>query len=433
MQFTRHLKTIKIYALTILILSLAISTSGKNLISSNKSNSQSSTNIITKSSENNQKSVPSFLQSRLEAVHNPPQSSEIKNTFDKYLAIKMLLDLGRYLIRNFQNHEKYLTYNKCIGSIKDNLPSFEPHLKIFWSEMHRISKNEEATELKNKDVVINIFRKLYEKKVKLDTLKIEKRCDSVLLLIQPKILRRDLNTVLTRDQYFGGIASMRQKPFIDSMFSVHRDHLPSNAFEILNKSSQGVESFKINSEGLTDIAVPSAADIKKARSAKKLEYAVEENYFGKLQNARFGNSTAKAHLNETANNSSGNSTMVTKNQKIHVLNDSQNIDFPGEPSANMENVEVSLDPSAAAKNIVIDRKITYPKSVENAVKNQLAQSNLLPGISGRVMNKIQNAKGQEEIFVHVRAEAEAEADSAYNNKNYIANENEMGVNEDSDH
>lgn len=406
MQFTRNLKTIKIYALTILILSLAISISAKNLLSINfKSEFNTKAETETILQEKNEEITPSFLQSS-ERTTQFPKVSETKDNFDKYLAIKMLLDIGRYIIRNFQNHETYITYNKCIGSIKDNLASFEPHLKLFWHEMHKISKNEDATELKNKDVITNIFKKLYEKNVNLDIPKIEKKCKSV-LIIQPKILRRDLNTILTRDQYFGGLASMRQKPFIDSMFSVYRQNLPPNAFEVLNRSSRGLESFKINSEGLTDIAVATPAELKKARSAKRPVYGVEESYFGKIQNAKFGNFTANAP-NKTAMNSTKN--MVTKSQRIHLLN-SNSVEFPGESGDNLENVEVPLNATLAGKNIVINRKITYPKEVENAVKNQLANSNLLPGLNGKIVNATQNSKGQEEIYVHVRNEDEGASES----------------------
>lgn len=453
MQFNRQLKTLKIYALIILILSLAISTYSKNLLSNNSNNSKSNKNIpnikskiepkssSSKSSETKkvEKLNSSFLQSSEKTLQSP-KASDKKDTFDKYLATKMLLDLGRYLIRNFQNHETYLAYNKCIGSIKDKFSGFEPLLKPFWAEMYRISKNEDATELKNKDVILSIFKKLHEKNVKLENPKIEKKCKSV-LIIQPKILRRDLNTVLTRNQYFGGVASMRQRPFIDSMFSVYRNHLPSNAFELLNKSSRGLESFKINSEGLTDIAVASPAERKNAHNPKKPGYAIEENYFRRIQNATFGNSynSTRARFN---------STLVTRNQKIHVINGNRSIDFPGAPEAHLENVEVSLDPSLAGKNIVIDRKITYPKAVERVVNNELQKSNLLPGLNGRVFN----GTNAEEIYVHVRAEDEEANGAANNNNNDASNDSgvennnvngmqsaesadsaEMGVNEESDH
>ena len=468
MQFTRNLKTLKIYALTILILSLAISTSAKNLYRNitkaspfKKSANATNTTKIDIATKTSQNQTSSFLQSKEEMVQFAP-STETKYNFDKYLAVKILLDIGRYIVRNFQNHINYIAYNKCIGSIKDDLINFESHLKLFWSEMYKISKSEEAVELKNKEVITNIFKKLYDKNVNLENPKIEKKCKSV-LIIQPKILRKDLNTVLTRSQYFGGVASLRQKPFIDSMFSIYRGHLPPNAFEMLNKSSRGLESFKINSEGLTEIAIATPAELKKSRSAKKPLYAIEENYFGKIPHAKFYNSTAnstsknstllKKSQNFIRTSSTNNSNLVTRSQKIHVLNNN-NINFPGEPRSMLENNEVSFDPKAAGKNIVIERRITYPKTVEKEVINELGKSNLLPGLSGQVVNKTESGKGQEEIFVHTRNEAEnapasnepgdpnALINNNVNNNSVVnnngrpsqeqGNDGEMGVNEESD-
>jgi len=470
MQFTRLLKKIKIYALFALTISLIFSyISSKDLLSNkDKKNLDSSLNekirdnnnkinpkkILLSSSHNNQKDNNKNKESSKSKKINEysfkespilnDEDENIKNKYNKYLAIKLILDLGKFIIRNHTNHENIILYAKCIGSIKNNLTIFEPHLKNLWNELYKLHKNEEAEELKNKYVFINIFNKLNEKTIKLNyPYKSQKKCRAVLNL-NPKILRKSITSVLTREEYFGALASMKQQPFIDSMFSVHRNLLPSNAFEVLNRSSKGLASFKINSQGLTDIAVPSLDDIKKARNAKKSgpQFEVEQNYFGKMMQQRFFNNTMNNKIN---NNRKNNSSLITKNQKIHVILNNSNIDFPGQPNDNLDDVEVSGNfnlTQQPKKNLIINRKIIYPKAMENQVNNQLKKSNLLTKINGNIINSVQKANGDEEIFVHANRQQDEALKNEQNkkkenflnnleNQNADENENDNENNEES--
>jgi len=68
--------------------------------------------------------------------------------------------------------------------------------------------------------------------------------------------------------------------------------------------------------------------------------------------------------------------MVTSNQKIHVVNSNRS-KFPDKPNTKLDNVKVSFDLNLAGKNLLINRNIIYPKTVENTINNHLSNTDLI--------------------------------------------------------
>ena len=204
MQFTRLFNKIRIYALVFIFLNSLFNISSKNLSGDDKQ-IISPKNLSEKPKEEKKirkdtSITTAFLKPAEKDLKNKDfsftEKSQIKistsikkeNGFDKYSAIKLLLDIGKFTIKNYSAHKILVLYTKCIVSIKDSIDEFEPLLKNFWNEMLKLSKDENALELKNRDSIGNIYKKLFEKNVKVEESKTEK-CKSALQM-QNKINKK---------------------------------------------------------------------------------------------------------------------------------------------------------------------------------------------------------------------------------------------------
>lgn len=293
---------------------------------------------------------------------------EKDNNFDQYLAIKLLIDLGKYFIQNGFNASTFASYKRCIAEIKYNLNDYDKDLKCFWNDMKELHLNGSMNELQNKTSLENIFKKLQCKRPESADGTIS-FCKNILVL-NPTILKKNIFMTLSKDIYFGAYNNIKEQkqPFIDSMFSVHRDKLPSTAFEKLNLSSRGSPAFQISSSGLSEIALENVprnkTSTKPCNGSKNNQNQIPENF--ENMDANYSKQTVESdrlhnkHISIREN-------LVEKNGNCK---DHKNMDNSRNIQASGNIMNLNLNTFNQTKSII--RQHTH-KKITNYPENQMPQ------------------------------------------------------------
>jgi len=399
MQFIRFISKIKYYALIIILLNSPF-ISCKNLAQQQKNTSMKTQiaepgtilNLLQKASKSKERKETKIMDDKEDTYDNfsflqknevkISSSSNLKNEkkCDKNLALKLLVDLGKYIIQDYASDSVSYGFSKCMGKLRDNICDSEQSLYSFWSEMKNLRAEDCLDEFTKIDIFENVFEKI--KSVKFTYPNGNEGICGDILVLRKQIRIKDILKETGKDIFFGSLARIKQQPFIDSMFSVYRDKLPDVAFGKLNKSSYGAPSFIINSKGLTDIATSGLA---RETSNVHSAYSNKNNFEGNINN-----------------------DIVTRSQKITVMNGDQ-IEFPGTPGQYPEGVEIPLNPSSGGRNMVINRKISFPRGLENQVEN-------LKFGNRQVENLGVNEHGQTEMIADMKRKEEEVIEENKTNK-----------------